>query len=602
MDIKNLAYILEAYKCRSINKAAQNVYISQSHLSSIIKNVESEIGYAVFIRTPSGLTATDEGRYFLENAEKIVKNWSSILDVPDIFRDRNTLTICCTPSSNIFQYFLDYKELYPAKCSDTFLESGLKEMVEKYDAANGASGLIMNVNTGAVLAMASLPDYDLNDPWAIQDEKLLESLEGLEGDALADAKGAAQNKQWRNKNVNDTYEPGSTFKILTLSAALEEGVVNMNTQFTCNGSIHVPGWSKAINCSKRAGHGLQTLKVATGNSCNPAFITMGLKLGTSTYYQYMKDFGLMEATGIELNGEQAGIFASEEDFGKNVVSLAAYAFGQTCNVTPIALITAQAACVNGGYLRTPYLVEQILDDDGNIVFQHDSSTPVRQVISEDTSATVRECLEYVVSSGTGKNGQVAGYRIGGKTGTAETIPRKNGEYVVSFMGYAPADDPQIAIYVVVDRVNASPQDDAKFATGIVRNVLTEVLPYLNIFMTEELSEKEIQELAEKQIEITNQYTQKPEDVEDQNNGDGTGDGQTGDDQTGSGDGTGDAQGGDNTTPSEDWRNYPVDPATGYLVSPIDGGLIDPVTGADVGGDDSLGDSPVNNNLLNQQNE
>ena len=196
----------------------------------------------------------------------------------------------------------------------------------------------------------------------------------------------------------------------------------------------------------------------------------------------------------------------------------------------------------------------------------------------------------------------AGYAIGGKTGTAETIPRKNGEYVVSFMGYAPADDPQIAIYVVVDRANASPQDDAKFATGIVRNVLTEVLPYLNIFMTEELSEKEIQELAEKQIEITNQYTQKPEDGEDQNNGDGTGDGQTGDDQTGSGDGTGDAQGGDNTTPSEDWRNYPVDPATGYLVSPIDGGLIDPVTGADVGGDDSLGDSPVNNNLLNQQNE
>ena len=203
---------------------------------------------------------------------------------------------------------------------------------------------------------------------------------------------------------------------------------------------------------------------------------------------------------------------------------------------------------------------------------------------------------------TGRTARPAGYAIGGKTGTAETIPRKNGEYVVSFMGYAPADDPQIAIYVVVDRANASPQDDAKFATGIVRNVLTEVLPYLNIFMTEELSEKEIQELAEKQIEITNQYTQKPEDGEDQNNGDGTGDGQTGDDQMGSGDGTGDAQGGDNTTPSEDWRNYPVDPATGYLVSPIDGGLIDPVTGADVGGDDSLGDSPVNNNLLNQQNE
>ena len=175
------------------------------------------------------------------------------------------------------------------------------------------------------------------------------------------------------------------------------------------------------------------------------------------------------------------------------------------------------------------------------------------------------------------------------------------------MGYAPADDPQIAIYVVVDRANASPQDDAKFATGIVRNVLTEVLPYLNIFMTEELSEKEIQELAEKQIEITNQYTQTPENGDDQSTGDNqTGDNQTGDDQTGddqsgdsqSGDGTGD----DTTTVTEDWRNYPKDPATGYLVSPIDGGLIDPITGADVGGDDTMGDSPINNNLLNQQNE
>ena len=247
------------------------------------------------------------------------------------------------------------------------------------------------------------------------------------------------------------------------------------------------------------------------------------------------------------------------------------------------------------------MVDKITNSSGATV-QNIEPRVLRQTISESTSAKIRQyCRATVMEEGgdrrTGRTARPAGYAIGGKTGTAETIPRKNGEYVVSFMGYAPADDPQIAIYVVVDRANASPQDDAKFATGIVRNVLTEVLPYLNIFMTEELSEKEIQELAEKQIEITNQYTQKPEDGEDQNNGDGTGDG-----QTGSGDGTGDGQGGDDSTPSEDWRNYPVDPATGYLVSPIDGGLIDPVTGADVGGDDSLGDSPVNNNLLNQQNE
>ena len=252
------------------------------------------------------------------------------------------------------------------------------------------------------------------------------------------------------------------------------------------------------------------------------------------------------------------------------------------------------------------MVDKITNSSGATV-ENIEPRVLRQTISESTSAKIRQyCRATVMEEGgdrrTGRTARPAGYAIGGKTGTAETIPRKNGEYVVSFMGYAPADDPQIAIYVGVDRANASPQDDAKFATGIVRNVLTEVLPYLNIFMTEELSEKEIQELAEKQIEITNQYTQKPEDGGDQNNGDGTGDGQTGDDQTGSGDGTGDGQGGDDSTPSEDWRNYPVDPATGYLVSPIDGGLIDPVTGADVGGEDSLGDSPVNNNLLNQQNE
>lgn len=286
--------------------------------------------------------------------------------------------------------------------------------------------------------------------------------------------------------------------------------------------------------------------------------------------------------------------------------LATNSFGQNFNVTMIQMITGFCSLINGGYYYEPHMVDKITNSNGATV-ENIEPRVLRQTISESTSAKIRQyCRATVMEEGgdrrTGRTARPAGYAIGGKTGTAETIPRKNGEYVVSFMGYAPADDPQIAIYVVVDRANASPQDDAKFATGIVRNVLTEVLPYLNIFMTEELSEKEIQELAEKQIEITNQYTQKPEDGEDQNNGDGTGDGQTGDDQTGSGDGTGDAQGGDNTTPSEDWRNYPVDPATGYLVSPIDGGLIDPVTGADVGGDDSLGDSPVNNNLLNQQNE
>ena len=174
--------------------------------------------------------------------------------------------------------------------------------------------------------------------------------------------------------------------------------MNMNTTFTCTGSIHVEGWGKPINCSKRAGHGTQTLKVATGNSCNPAFVTMGLKIGTEAYYRYLKSFGLMETTGIDLPAEAEGIFANEDSFNSNVVSLAAYSFGQTFNVTPLELIRAQAATINGGYLYTPYLVEQVLDDEGNILSQHET-TAVRQVISEETSAKVRECLEWVVSDG-----------------------------------------------------------------------------------------------------------------------------------------------------------------------------------------------------------
>ena len=285
--------------------------------------------------------------------------------------------------------------------------------------------------------------------------------------------------------------------------------------------------------------------------------------------------------------------------------LATNSFGQNFNVTMIQMITGFCSLINGGYYYEPHMVDKITNASGATV-ENIEPRVLRQTISESTSAKIRQyCRATVMEEGgdrrTGRTARPAGYAIGGKTGTAETIPRKNGEYVVSFMGYAPADDPQIAIYVVVDRANAFPQDDAKFATGIVRNVLTEVLPYLNIFMTEELSEKEIQELAEKQIEITNQYTQKPEDGDTQNNGDGTGDASDPADQTG-GENTGTGEGEETPTTSEDWRNYPVDPATGYLVSPIDGGLIDPVTGEDVGGEDTLGDSPVNNNLLNQQNE
>ena len=363
-----------------------------------------------------------------------------------------------------------------------YLEKGLEEMIAKFDPKNGATGIVMDVRNGAVLGMASFPTYDLNSYSSIYDSKLQETLAGLEegSDEYLSALGAAQNKQWRNKCVNDTYEPGSTFKPVTLAAALEEGLVNPNTTFNCTGSIRVPGWSGAIGCSKRSGHGTQVLKVATGNSCNPAFITMGLKIGTETYYDYLEKFGFLESTGIDLYGESKTIFASRENFNTNVVSLASYAFGQTFNITPLHLIRAQAACVNGGYLYEPYLVEQIVDDDGTVLYQHDA-TPIRQVISEETSATVRECLEYVVASGTGKNGQVAGYRIGGKTGTADK--GQSGDVVVSFLCFAPADDPQIMMLITMDtpsRSTGTYVSGGNMVAPYSSAIMAEILPYLGI--------------------------------------------------------------------------------------------------------------------------
>ena len=376
------------------------------------------------------------------------------------------------------------------------LEKGLESMLDKYDAANGGTGIVMDVNTGGIVAMASYPNYDPGDFSTIYTEGLQAELDAALAEiqqnrstyeteeaynqALANARATIQFKQWRNKCYQDTYEPGSTFKPITLATALEEGVVNMNTTFPCTGSIHVEGWGKPINCSKRAGHGTQTLKVATGNSCNPAFVTMGLKIGTEAYYRYLKSFGLMETTGIDLPAEAEGIFANEDSFNSNVVSLAAYSFGQTFNVTPLELIRAQAATINGGYLYTPYLVEQVLDDEGNILSQHET-TAVRQVISEETSAKVRECLEWVVSDGGGRNGQVTGYRIGGKTGTADKTGTK--DVVVSFMCFAPADDPQYIMLLTMDtpsRTTGTAVFGGTMVAPVASQIMSEILPLLGV--------------------------------------------------------------------------------------------------------------------------
>ena len=350
-----------------------------------------------------------------------------------------------------------------------YLESALAEMASKYEAAEGATGIVMNVNTGAILGMASYPDYDLNNFSEIRDDRLQAAV-----DSGSASLGDMQLRQWRNKTLNDTYEPGSTFKILTLAAALEEGVITMNTTYDCPGYIKVSG--ETIKCT--ATHRHQSLQQTAANSCNPAFISYGLKLGTEKFYEYMDAFGLMSGSGVDLDGEATGIFISPENFTQ--LDLACYAFGQNFNVTPIALIAAQAACVNGGYLHTPYVVEQVLGDDGTVLYQHDT-TPIRQVVSEETSEKVRQCLEYVVADGTGRNGQVTGYRIGGKTGTADK--GQTGEVVVSFACFAPADDPEIIMLLTLDtpsRNTGTYPSGGAMTAPMASSIMSEVLPYLGI--------------------------------------------------------------------------------------------------------------------------
>ena len=402
------------------------------------------------------------------------------------------------------EMMFDYEQIFDAENGNSlvltldmevqsYLEKGLESMVEKYDASGGGTGIVMNVNTGAIVAMASYPDYDLNSPGTILDGTLQEQLDETLADlaahrgdyeteeeytaAVSKAESDAVNSQWRNRCIDSTYEPGSTYKPITLAMAIEEGLVNRNSTFNCTGSVKVGIWT--IHCSKRAGHGHQTLMQAVGNSCNPAFIDIGSRVGGEKYYEYMEAFGLTEKTGVDMIGEVAGI-ANRQSLIDDASALASYSFGQTFTVTPLELIRAQAACINGGYLYTPYVVEQELDDAGNVIYQHES-TPVRQVISEETSDLVRECLEYVVESGGGKNGQVAGYRIGGKTGTADKTGTN--DVVVSFMCFAPADDPQYIMLLTMDtpsRTTGTAVFGGTMVAPVASSIMADILPALGV--------------------------------------------------------------------------------------------------------------------------
>lgn len=375
------------------------------------------------------------------------------------------------------------------------LENALRQSMED-TSATYAYGIVMEVDTGAILGMVSLPDYDLNDPRTVTDEEIAaaralqekniekasdeekakyEAMSEEEKNSLAVS--AAQNAKWRNRAISDTYEPGSVFKCITVSAALEEGVVSEDYAFTCTGSILVA--DTIYNCWRHEGHGHETLPDLLMNSCNPFAITVARLLGTEKYYKYFEAFGFTEKTGIDLPGEASPVEGSTyhrfSDFG--ISQLSSYSFGQTFQVSPIQMITAISAIANGGKLMTPYVVAKELDEDGNVLSVTQPQVK-RQVISESTAERVRSMMERVVSEGTGKNAYVAGYHVAGKTGTSEKLQNK-GQYIASFVGFAPADDPQIAILIAIDEPQGEHGGGA-IAAPVASQVLESILPYLNI--------------------------------------------------------------------------------------------------------------------------
>ena len=430
----------------------------------------------------------------------------------------------------------------------TTIDLNIQNIVEKYilefneehknQARDGLGSrstacIVMEVNTGEILAMASYPTYNLNSPYDLSAYYTDAQIQQMKDE---NTYNETLNSIWKNYCINETYEPGSVSKLFTVAAGLETGALTGNESYTCNGHLMIGGYK--IHCHNTYGDGEINVKQAVAESCNVALMHMAADLGKDDFLVYQDIFNFGLKTNIDLAGESrtASLVHNANTLGET--ELATCSFGQGFNVTMIQEITAFCSLINGGNYYEPHMVERIISSDGSTV-ENIAPRVLKQTVSEETSQKVIEYCNAVVTEGTGKTARPAGYAIGGKTGTAQTYPRGNKEYVVSFMGYAPADDPQVAIYVVVDRANAAKQDDAKYATGIVRNVLTEVLPYLNIYMTEELSEKEQQELEERQRAERNKI----------------------------------------------WYTFPIDPETGYAVDPNTGELVDPETGDKIYGDE-----------------
>lgn len=369
------------------------------------------------------------------------------------------------------------------------LEKYLAEGVEQFKVKNGAVAIMMDVDTGAILGMATTPTYDPNDPFTIYDEDLQAEIDALSGDEQDEAYNAAQLKQWRNKAVSDTYYPGSVFKMCTYAMGLEEGVVTEQSTFNCGGSIMVEGWNEPIHCWRHSGHGLETFREGLYNSCNPWAIHIGQLLGAETFGKYREAFGFTESTGIDLPGEATTLYHSVSDMANVAVDLATESFGQNFSITPVHMITAAAAIANGGYLVTPHVVDRVVDQEGNIIQTADTSYR-RQVVSEETSTAIVDILRENVEHGTATGGYVAGYRICGKTGTSEKMDKWNEdrsqpmEYIASFCGFAPAEDPKYALLVFFDEPDGEENGGYTGGNAVAgpyfAKMMEEILPYLGV--------------------------------------------------------------------------------------------------------------------------
>jgi len=333
----------------------------------------------------------------------------------------------------------------------------------KTKEADSVSIVVMNPKNGEIMAMVNVPEFDLNDPY---------NLNVDEGTLTEEERMNRLNSMWRNGCINDTYEPGSVFKIITSAAGLEEGVVDVDSSFSCPGFTVVE--DRKIRCHKTAGHGGQSFLEGTMNSCNPVFVTVGLRLGSDRFYDYFNKFGLLDKTGIDLPGEAGTIMHRKENIG--LVELATISFGQSFQITPVQLAATVSSLINGGIRVTPHLAVKTVDEEGNTkrVFNYDDN---ERILSEETSATLRSILEEVVANGTGKNGAVEGFRIGGKTATSETLPRGQGKYIASFLGFAPADDPQVVAVAIVNHPKGNYYGGA-VAAPIIRQLFENILPYL----------------------------------------------------------------------------------------------------------------------------